>query len=216
MTIMGNDAAENSTAESASDLRQESGSDSNEAQKETDSPFTSENLPLESTFSDEDGVSGGAQTFTITPDEKVRFIDAVATNSRYTRDYSLFGGRLSVTVRSLTVEEVNALATWTARVGSDDAAGLVAGRYRKYLAAAQCAMVNGVEIPPLEEPLYARISRDGKTIDEPGWLARGKYFEEMGSGQFQAILNCIKDFDARYSYLCKKAEDSNFWIPDTP
>lgn len=153
---------------------------------------------------------------TITPADKKAFIDAVVGNTRYTRDYSLFGGRVKLTVRSLTSDETNALATWTARQGTTDPSGMFAGRYRKYLMAAQIARLDGVDMPPLEEPLFEKLSQDGKTVEEPGWIKRSAYFDGMGVGKFNAIMGCLADFDLVYSMLCKEADNANFWDPDTP
>ena len=187
--------------------------------------FSDGNLPKDSVVdtsveekeSAED-VSLGPKTksITITAAEKVAFIDAVVNNTRFTKDYSLFGGRVKLTLRSMTVDEVNALASWTAKRGTEDPAGLMSGRYRKYLAAAQVAMYNGVEMPPLEQPLFSTLESDGKTVKEPGWIKRGEYWDGMGVGAFNLIMSCISDFDLRYATLCKEAENANFWDPDTP
>lgn len=153
---------------------------------------------------------------TITPDDKVAFMDAVVNNSRFTKEYSLFGGKIKFTVRSLTSDETNAIATWIAKCGTRDSAGLLAGRYRKYLMAAQIAKYNGVDMPPLDTPLFETLDKDGKTVKEPGWTNRGAFWDGMGAGPFQAIMGCLADFDLIYSTLCRKAEDANFWNPDTP
>lgn len=152
---------------------------------------------------------------TITAADKRAFVDAVATNSRYTRDYSLFGGGVTLTVRSLTADESSALATWTAKMGTSDSAGMFAGRYRKYLMAAQLEKLDGVQMPPLEAPLFETATADGKTVP-PGWVKRCDYFDNMGIGKFNAIMGCLADFNLVYSTLCQKAEDANFWNPDTP
>ena len=128
----------------------------------------------------------------------------------------MFGGKLTVTLRSLTTDEVNALAAWTSKKGTVDAVGIVSGKYRKFLATAHCAIVNGVDMAPLDEPLFEHLGKDGKTVEPPGWASRGAYFDAMGYGQFQAIMKCIEEFDALYAFMCSKAEDSNFWVPDTP
>lgn len=162
----------------------------------------------------QDGLGKGG--IKISSRDKIAFVDAVVSNGRFTKDYSLFGGRMTLTVRSLTSDEVNALASWTARQGAKDPSGLMAGRYRKYLVAAHVAMLDGVEMPPLEEPLYERLGEDGKTVEPPGWLKRSDYWDGFGYGKFTAIVKCLQDFDVLYSTLCMKAEDANFWNPDTP
>lgn len=156
-----------------------------------------------------------SKDITLTPEDKAAFIDAVANNSRFTRNYSLFGGKITLTIRSLTSDEVNAMSAWMVRRGSSDSAGVLAGRYRKYLVAAQVSKYNGVEMPPLENPLFETLASDGKTVNPPGWIKRCDFWDGIGSGVFTAIMGCITDFDSRYAVLCSKAEDSNFWSPDT-
>jgi hypothetical protein len=190
---------------------------------EKDNIFSDQNLPKDSSVevdSAKDGesvaLSEKKREVVITPLEKAAFIDSVVSNTRFVKDYSLFGGKVKFTVRSLTVDEVNALASWTVKVGSSDSAGLVSGRYRKYLAAAQIAMFNGTEMPPLEEPLFETLESDGRTVKKPGWIDRCAYWDGVGIGVFTAIMSCLSDFDQRYAALCKEAENANFWNPDTP
>lgn len=187
--------------------------DGNKDDGKKENVFSDERLMVDSLIM---SLMDGGKERRISPRDKIAFIDAVASNERFTKDYSLFGGKLTLTVRSLTSDEVNALASWTAKQGTKDSAGLMAGRYRKYLVAAHVAMLNGVEMPPLEEPLYERLGADGKTVDPPGWIKRSDYWDGMGYGQFQAIVKCLQNFDVLYSALCEKAEDANFWNPDTP
>lgn len=151
----------------------------------------------------------------ISVSDKAAFIDSVVNNSRFTKEYSLFGGKMNITVRSVTADETNAISTWIAKEGIKDSAGLVSGRYRKYLLAAQVARINGLDNPPLDLPLFETVGKDGKTV-APGWIDRCNTWDGYGAGVFQAILKCVKDFDELYSVLCGKAEDANFWNPDTP
>ena len=153
---------------------------------------------------------------TITSADKVSFVDSVVANTRFTKSYVLFGGKVTLTLRSLTTDEVNALSAWIIKRGAADSSGLLSGRYRKYLAAAQVARLNDTDMPPLEAPLFETIEKDGKTVQQPGWLARSAYWDDMAVGLFETVMARIKEFDALYSALCKKAEDVNFWNPDTP
>lgn len=151
----------------------------------------------------------------ITPEEKVAFINSIVDNTRFEKRYSLFGGKINLTVRSITAEESQALAAWAIRQGAANPSDQLAGRYRKYLLTAQVSMFNGVAMPPLEEPLFATMESDGKTIKEPGWCARSAFWDKQSSGVVQATIECLSDFDRHYSTLCAKAEDENFWNPDT-
>ena len=161
-------------------------------------------------------IGDGNVKVTITPEDKVAFVDSIVRNERFTKEYSLLGGSLKLTVRSMTSDEVNAVAAWTARQGAEDPVGMMVGRYRKYLAAAQVSKLNGVEMPPLDEPLFPRVGKDGKTVDPPGWMNRFAYWDGMVYGLFMLVMKCINDFELTYSELCRRAEDVNFWNPDTP
>ena len=223
MTIMGNGLETAKTVEEAKTHEGHTADPTGkeEVKKEDKGIFSDSNLPNDSevdTGKVEEDVSLAPKTKTvmITAAEKVNFIDSVVNNTRFTKEYSLFGGHLKLTLRSMTVDEVNALGSWTAKQGTEDPAGLMSGRYRKYLAAAQVAKYNGVEMPPLENPLFPTLESDGKTVKDPGWLKRSDFWDGIGIGAFNALMTCISDFDLRYSTLCKEAENANFWNPDTP
>lgn len=236
MTIMesGSEVKEEDRAPAASAAPEEEGS----AKKDSSGPvkavpkkksperksiFSSDDLDKDSVLDtgepkEDRGLDLGSynREITITSDDKTSFIDSVVANTRFTRDYSLFGGKITLTVRSLTTDEVNALAVWIAKIGSSDPSGLMAGRYRKYLMAAHIEMYNGTKMPPLEEPLYETLESDGKTVKPQGWLKRCGYWDGIGVGVFNAIMGCLADFDLRYTMLCKEAANGNFWNPDTP
>lgn len=227
MTIM--ESKKTSEGESArqDEIKSEQVQDAPEVKVEgkPDNMFDNKNLPKSTKVSDKDvskdvlldmGNSTAVKPITITPEDKIRFIDAVVNNTRFTKDYKLFGGRVALTVRSLTSEEVQAIAAWIVRQGTSDPSGQISGRYRKYLAAAQISRYNGIDMPPLAMPLFPALETDGKTVKEPGWLGQCDFWDGIGSGIFQAIMVCLSDFDAIYATMCKKAEDANFWSPDTP
>ena len=163
-------------------------------------------------------LSIGAETkdVVITVEDKVAFIDSVVNNTRFERDYSLFGGKLKVTIRSVTADETNALAAWAFKNALSDPTWHMSGRGRKNLLAAQVARFNGIEIPPLKEPLFATLQDDGKTVKDPGWVESASFWDDKSAAVVDSVMRCIADFDLRYSTLCKKAEDENFWAPDTP
>ena len=162
------------------------------------------------------GLSRPSKPHAVTSADKKRFIDSVVGNSRFEKNYTLFGGAISFTVRSLTGEEVQALAAWTIKQSTSDPVGNMAGKYRKYLMAAQISMYNGTAMPPLEQPLFETLGSDGKTLTPPGWVDRCSFWDDKGSGVIKAIMDCLGDFDALYTTLCNKAEDESFWHPDTP
>jgi hypothetical protein len=223
MTIMGNEPDTAKPLEEAKTHKEQTAEPAvkKEVKNEDKGIFSDSNLPNDSEVDtgkvEEDvSLSPKIKSVTITAAEKIEFIDSVVNNTRFMKEYSLFGGHLKLTLRSMTVDEVNALGSWTAKQGTEDPAGLMSGRYRKYLAAAMVKKYNSVEMPPLENPLFPTLESDGKTVKEPGWLNRSDFWDRIGIGAFNALMTCISDFDLRYSTLCKEAENANFWNPDTP
>ena len=162
------------------------------------------------------GLGTQVKSIVITPKDKLDFIESMINNTRFERQYTLFGGKIRLTVRSLTSEEVQALAAWILKQGTSEPEAQLAGRYRKYLLAAMVSKFNDVEMPPLEQPLFETLALDGKTVKKPGWLDRCAFWDEKSIGIVQALIGCLNDFDRVYSTLCSKASDENFWNPDTP
>lgn len=161
-------------------------------------------------------IGAEAKDVVITAEDKAAFIDSVVKNTRFERDYRLFGGKLTVTIRSVTADETNALAAWAFKKAVDDPTWHMSGQGRKHLLTAQVAKFNGMEIPPLRKPLFSTLDGDGKTVKDPGWVESSSFWDDKSAAVVDAVIRCISDFDRRYSTLCKKAEDENFWDPDTP
>lgn len=220
MTVLGTDEAASKADESKKSAETASpapASEKNENRREN--VFSDSNIREDSKVKKEEITFDSRKEhgdMTLTAVEKMDFLDSVINNTRFCKDYSLFGGKLKFTIRSLTNDEVNAMSAWIAKKGTSDSPGLLAGRYRKYLVAAQVEMFNGTKMPPLEAPLFETLASDGKTLVPPGWANRCDFWDEKPVGVFNAIMNCIDDFDTRYAMLCQKADDANFWNPDTP
>lgn len=147
--------------------------------------------------------------------DKVAFIKSMVENRRFEKVYSIFGGNVTLVVRSLTNEEVQAMAAFVMRMSVDDPSGAVSGKYRKYLLDAHVAKFNDIELPPLKEPLFRTIGDDGKSVVDPGWVSSGSFWDDKPYGLVQAAVACVEEFNVLYNSLCEKAEDANFWSPDT-
>ena len=195
----------------------------NQGQQEKDkSMFSHENIADDSKVPAEEVSMGAAisigtkpKDVVITPADKEAFINSVVNNTRFEREYRLFGGKLNVTIRSITADEANALAAYAFKKSMSDPSWHLSGMGRRHILSAQVSMFNGTKIPPLAEPLFETLDKDGK-VNEPGWVASTSFWAGKDTAVVDAILRCISDFDIRYSTLCNKAEDENFWTPDTP
>lgn len=157
-----------------------------------------------------------AKDIVITADDKIAFIDSVVNNTRFEREYKMFGGKVSVTIRSITAEEANALAAWAFRKSVSDPTWPLSGRGRRNILNAQVSKFNGVAIAPMKQPLFGTPSADGKTVSDPAWVESSAFWDDKSTAVIDAVMRCIADFDKKYATLCEKAEDENFWAPDTP
>lgn len=162
-----------------------------------------------------EGESGGVR-IRITPEEKLMFIDALVGNTRFMLPYSLFGGKVSIVVRSMTFEETRALSEWCVRNAPKDIGGQISGKFRRFMLCAQIEMYNGTKMNNLAEPLFETLDKDGKTKIDPGWIGQADFWDGMPTAVISAISKCVADFNRKYDYLVSKAEDANFWNPDTP
>lgn len=153
---------------------------------------------------------------TITSEDKVAFIDSIVSNSRFEKTYTTFGGKITVTFRSLTSDESSALGAYIIKHGTEHPAEQLSGMYIKFLLSASVSRINGTEIPPMAQPLFETVGKDGHTIVPQGWLSSASYWEGKPIAVTQAVCKCLNKFNQLYSALCAKAEDENFWNPDTP
>lgn len=147
--------------------------------------------------------------------DKVYFIDSMVNNTRFEKTYTLFG-KIPVTLRSLTNDEVQALAAWTLKKGTEDPSGSFSGKYRKYILSAHVSRFNGIDIPALPQPLFSTLGEDGRTVIDPGWVDKCGFWDGKPYGIIQALVVLVEKFNRLYAALCSKAEDENFWNPDTP
>ena len=152
----------------------------------------------------------------ITPEEKLAFIDAMISGSRYTQTFKLFGGKLVVTVRSRTADETHAMYAYIRHVLSgNDAAGFnaVEGDMAYVPLVAQIAEMNGTAFPEMKTPLLYTMS-DGKE-QEPGWYGDFKAWKAKPEGLTSALVSCIQLFEYKYWTMTMEASDKNFWNSDT-
>lgn len=152
----------------------------------------------------------------ITYMDKMAFIDSIVNNTRFEKEYRLFGGKVSVTFRSLTSDESAALGAYILKAGTENPTEQMSGVNVKYILLASVSRFNGVDIPPLAMPLFETLGDDGKTVTKPGWVESASFWEGRPVALIQALSDLMNEFNDLYSTMCSKAEDENFWSPDTP
>ena len=153
----------------------------------------------------------------ITTAEKAKFIESMITGERYTQTFSIFGGKISVTVRSRTADETHALYayirhTLAAKEG-ENSLSAVEGDMAYVPLVAQIAELNGVSYPEMKTPLTYEES-DG-VIKEPGWYQDFKTWKSKPEGLTSALISCVQLFEYKYWTMTKEAGNKNFWKTDT-
>ena len=152
----------------------------------------------------------------ITPEDKQAFVDAILANTRMQLKFSLFGGKLNFTIRSRTYEETRAAMHFA----SDEARGtfesqtVFSMRLRAMLMAMQVAEFNGTQYPTAGElgNLFT-VKVDGKPIPPP-WLKQTKTFEDLPEAVFEAVWQCIYEFEVKYWTLVRNSRNQDFWLPE--
>lgn len=159
------------------------------------------------------GTAGAAEKATITKQNKDDFCSCLISNSRYTEKFSLFGGKVSLTIRSRTLEEtdsIEAYLRWMAATGGVYTAADYSNLARNILLAAQVQEMNGVSYPELKGPM--RMTEvDGKR-EPPGWLPQLETWGKMADAVALAVIRCVVEFEARYWFMVENAKDANFWL----
>jgi len=148
----------------------------------------------------------------VTQEQKDAFIDSIVANDRYTEKFELFGGRVSATIRSRTLEETDAIESWLRRkVALDEikTASDYGNAAREVLLAAQVAEVDGVSYDELKGPMRSTETPSG--VKDPGWVEQAYMWGKKPVALCVALTRCIAEFEARYWYFVENAKDVNFW-----
>lgn len=148
--------------------------------------------------------------------DKVKFLDCLVDGKRFTREFSLFGGRITGTFRSRTTKETSAILGELGRRTKMNK-GLSTVEYASMLRHATLAFqideMDGTAYPVPGEPLRATYNDDTAQVEDPSWWKRAKVYEEMPEGTEQALYSALLDFERVYWTMIKKAQDQNFWNP---
>jgi hypothetical protein len=162
------------------------------------------------------GAGSMYRSITISPDDKQRFIEAVLSNSRMTADFSFFGGKMNFKIRNRTYEEARAamhFASEESRKTTESRTGF-SMRLRSMLLALQVAEFNGVAYAPAQEDGSLFSVYEGGTIVRPKWLERTQIYEALPEAVFEAVWQCLYEFEAKYWTLVRNSRNQDFWRPE--
>lgn len=157
----------------------------------------------------------------ITPAEKRQFLEqAIIGGGRYTWNFECLGGALRAVFRTRSSEEMNAIATQTAKelrtgvIASDER--FVAVLVRRLLVC-QLERLNDVELPRLAEPLFETVrvnAATGKTEHVmPGWLTQVEEIFPKSEALAETLMGGLREFELRYQLMLEQARNVDFWKP---
>ncbi len=151
----------------------------------------------------------------VTPVDKAKFVDAVLTNSRFKANYSFFGGKFTFTLKNRTYEEARAAMLAATKDGIfGENRTLFVLRLRLMLMCMQVDMLNGTAYPDAETlGSLVPVFEDGKTVP-PKWMDRVKIFSELPEAVFEAMWQCVHEFETKYWTLVRHSRDQDFWRPE--
>ena len=144
---------------------------------------------------------------------KEAFLDSVVSGGRYVEEFRIFGGRMSVRVRSRTNAETDALESYLRRQIALSAVSYeseYSSLTRRLLMVAQVAEVDGVEYPEMAAPLKYVETPEGLT--PPAWEPSLGMWASKPDAVVAAISGCIMEFEARYWKMISMSRDENFWL----
>lgn len=148
----------------------------------------------------------------ITKEQKDAFCMALITNARYTENFSLFGGKVTAKIRSRTLEETDSIEAYLRYKVSS---GVIRTAFdysnlaRKILLTAQVQEFNGVKYDEMARPMSIREDKDGVKL--PAWEEQLDIWGRQSNAVAVALTRCLAEFEARYWFMVKNANDTDFW-----
>lgn len=153
----------------------------------------------------------------VDPVDKERFLDCLTDGRRFTKEYQLFNGRVTVKFRTRTSEETAALLgelTRQAKKMEDLTSVEYSSMLRHANLVFQVDEIDDVTMPPPEDPIKAKYNDETGKIDPPAWWKRLDFYSGMQEGKEQAVYNTLLSFEKLYWTMIRKAHDQNFWNPE--
>jgi hypothetical protein len=151
---------------------------------------------------------------TLTKEDKNAFIEALLGNTRFTRPFSLYGGKITGVFRSRTAKEHDAIVVHLAKLIRTNEIRNDSQYYRHMRAsvlAAQVQLFNGAECEELAAPLY-----EGDAGIPQGWIGQYERWlnrDDVTPGLCGPLFVELQKFERKYWALIAGADDANFFNP---
>lgn len=158
----------------------------------------------------------------ITESDKDAFIASLIDNTRYTRSFSIFNGKITGVIQSRTADETRALIheaqrrVRTSEVLTDADYSAI---FRKAVLRFQIKEVNNAAFPEVTYPLLAQYNftaLDGEdAIKPPAWFAEAeKFWGPKQCGYVTAVYAEVMKFEFKYWTLVENSANQDFWLPE--
>ena len=204
---------------------EESSADEDKPMEADVDSYVSGNRPLEMVKERVDAVSldrvdenKGKRVVSVTEAEKRAFFDSVISGSRYKATVTLFNGGLSISFRSRSAiesEAVDAFIRKRVALGKIQSNQEYADTMRFAVLAAGVEELNGQKFPTLTEAGETNIGMfyaETKTgLDEPKWLWLYDKWRAMAESVVAVAVEAYFAFEAKYWLMIRNADNENFW-----
>jgi len=149
--------------------------------------------------------------------DKDEFLDCLVDDRRFTRQFSLYGGRITGKFRSRSTEESMAILAEVNRIRRDKGAAFTLPEYAAFLRHASLAFqvieLNDVVYSLPEGGLRAEYDVETDKIVAPKWTKLVEKYANMEEGLEQGIYTRLMEFERVYWTMVKNAANQDFWNP---
>jgi hypothetical protein len=167
------------------------------------------------------GLDSALDEVEITADDKKRFMDCFVDGVRFTRPFSMMGGKMAGVFRCRTSGESRAIIEELARQGElhDETVYEHAVKMRYALLHCQLAELNHVSRLEWKEPLMSvqKIDTGSRkvTAEPPAWYPEMQLlFDGKMDGTVNALYGELKKFEKVYWTLVRNVANQDFWLPE--
>jgi hypothetical protein len=169
------------------------------------------------------GINLKYEDIEITESDKAEFINCLIDNKRFTRQFVLFGGKITGVIRSRTSDESRALiyeAQRRAQIGEILSDSDYAAVFRRAAMRFQIQQINGTEYPEAKGPLLAQANfksfmLEDKKADAPAWYQEAEdAYSNMQTGIEAAIFAEVMKFEYKYWTMVENSDNQDFWNPE--
>lgn len=145
----------------------------------------------------------------LTDADKEKFFKSVLTDTYFEDTVSLFDDRLTITLRTMSVEENNDIVT---QIAKDKEHGLAENSDAYFITISSYRL--GLCLLKVDDKEYSDITKKTFKLEEPGVTyvrARALKIREWPTFKLSAFLDAFNKFEAKVVKLTNAVQQQNFW-----